>query len=188
MNKTSVISRQKPKLVVEGRPSLEPGVERYVLKGGGTGVYALERNDVIEIALLEGGQIVEVLAFNASGKNNLAALGLTGRGAASGIQKILAGDSDDAARVRFGLFRRGLHIGRSQAAKLFGIDAAAGESVVLKADSSSVVVLGAPSEPMTVWDQTPASDVLVFIRARAALRPQTGRGCPNRSPNRVSKF
>jgi len=164
MNKTSVISRQKPKLVVEGRPSLDPGVERYVLKGGGTGVYALERDDVIEIALLEGAQIVEVLAFNASGKNNLAALGLTGHGSASGIQKILAGDSEDAARVRFGLFRRGLHIGRTKAAKLFGMDAPAGQSVVLKAESASVLVLGAPAEPMAVWDQTPPSDVLVFIR------------------------
>ena len=164
MNKTSVISRQKPKVIVEGRPSLDPGVERYVLKGGGTGVYALERDDVIEIALLEGAQILEVLAFNTSGKSNLAALGLTGRGSASGIQKILAGDSDDAARVRFGLFRRGLHIGRTQAAKLFGADAPAGESVVLKAESASVLVLGAPAEPMTVWDQTPPSDVLVFIR------------------------
>jgi aminomethyltransferase len=164
MNKTSVISRQKPKVIVEGRPSLDPGVERYVLKGGGTGVYALERDDVIEIALLEGAQMLEVLAFNTSGKSNLAALGLTGRGSASGIHKILAGDGDDAARVRFGLFRRGLHIGRTQAAKLFGADAPAGESVVLKAESASVLVLGAPAEPMTVWDQTPPSDVLVFIR------------------------
>jgi aminomethyltransferase len=164
MSKTSVISRQKPKVVVAGRPSLDPGVERYVLKGGGTGVYNLERDDVIEIALLEGAQSVEALAFAASGKSNLVPLGLKGAGPAVGIQKILAGDSDDAVRVRFGLFRRGLEIGRMQAAKLFGMDAPPGEWITLKAESPTVLVLGAPADPMTVWEQTPPSDVLVFIR------------------------
>ena len=103
MAKTLTVSRQKPKIVAWGRPSLEPGVERYVLNGGGTGVYALESDDVIEIALLEGAQTVEMLSFGANGKSNLASLGLTGRGSATDIQKILADDSDDAARVRFEL-------------------------------------------------------------------------------------
>ncbi len=147
-----------------------PASSAISLKGGGTAVYALDRDDVLEIALLEGGQPVEIIAFDKNGKSDLAALGLSGRAQPSGIQKILGGDSDDAARVRFGLFRRGLDIGRAQAARLFGRDTPAGESVTLKAERAAVVVLGAPAEPMTVWDQTPPSDVLVFIR-RATPAP-----------------
>ncbi len=105
-------------------------------------------------------------------------MGLKGRAKPTGIQKILAGESEDAARVRFGLFRRNLDIGRAQAAKVFGPDAPAGEMLRLKAGRGVVVVLGAPAEPMTVWDQTPPSDVLVFIRrasnvpAGEARRPE----------------
>lgn len=136
MAKTLTVSRQKPKIVAWGRPSLEPGVERYVLNGGGTGVYALESDDVIEIALLEGAQTVEMLSFGANGKSNLASLGLTGRGSATDIQKILADDSDDAARVRFGLFRRGMHVGRTSAARLFGREAPQRLEILIKIASA----------------------------------------------------
>ena len=170
MDKPSAVLAKRPKIIVPGAPTLEPGVERYVLKGGGTGVYALDRDDTLEVALLEGSQTVEIVAFAPSGKSDLAALGLKGRAKPTGIQKILAGESEDAARVRFGLFRRNLDIGRAQAAKVFGPDAPAGEMLRLKAGRGVVVVLGAPAEPMTVWDQTPPSDVLVFIR-RASNAP-----------------
>ena len=33
----------------------------------------------------------------------------------------------------------------------------------MQAERSVVAVLGAPAEPMVVWDQTPPTDVLVFI-------------------------
>lgn len=164
MGNAAVISPNRPQIVVHGTPSLEPGVERYVLKGGGTAVYALDRDDVLELALLEGGQTIEVIAFDKNGKSDLAALGLSGRAKPSGIQKILYGESEDAARVRFGLFRRGLDIGRAQAARLFSRDTPAGEGVSLKAERTAVIVLGLPAEPMTVWDQSPPSDALVFIR------------------------
>ena len=170
MDKALVISPVKPQFVTPGAPSLEPGVERYVLKGGGTGVYALERDDSFEMALIEGGQIVEIIAFASSGKSDLPALGLKGDAKPDGIQKILASERQDAARVRFGLFRRGLDIGRAKAARLFGADSPPGECLKLRAERAVVVVLGAPAEPMTVWDQTPSTDVLVFIhRAKPAL-------------------
>ncbi len=167
MTGTLVTSALKPKLLSAGSGALDPGVERYIVKAGGSAVFALERDDTIEIALLEGNQCVEIAAFNDSGKSDLAALGLKGRAKPSGIAAILAGQSEDAARVRFGLFRRGLDIGRVQAAKLFGPDAPAGEAVTLKAEKPAIAVIGVPALSMLVWDQNPPSDVLVFIhRAR----------------------
>lgn len=159
-----VTSPVTPKLVTVGKPSLDPDVERYVLKGGGTAVHSLERGDTLDIALLEGGQLVEVAAFAPNGQSDLAALGLSARGQPLGIQKILDGESDDAARVRFGLFRRNLDMGHADAAALFDRDAPAGECVSLQAERPLTVVLGTPATAMTVWDQNPVSDVLVFIR------------------------
>ncbi|MGQ0457948.1 MAG: DUF1989 domain-containing protein [Hyphomicrobium sp.] len=174
MNKASV-TRRSPKVVAAGRPSLEPGAERFVLRGGGTGVYALDPEDTLEIALLEGSQTIELAAFDASGKSNLSILGLSGALPPNGIAAILSGDGDDAARVRFGLFRRGLDIGRATAARLFGPEAPVGEAVILKADQATVVVLGAPAHPMKVWDQTPPSDALVFIRRARPPKPGQSR-------------
>lgn len=164
-----VTSPVKPKFLAAGAAALENDVERYVLKGNGTAVHSLERGDILEIALLEGGQPVEVAAFAPNGESDLAALGLRAQGAPLGLQKILDGGSEDAARVRFGLFRRNLDLGRAESATLFDRDARAGETVSLKIERPVTAVIGAPAVMMTVWEQNPASDVLVFIRrARAA--------------------
>jgi len=163
MSETILTSPAKPKIFVPGRPSLEPGVERYVLKGGGTAAFELEAGDRIQISALEGGQLVEVAAIGAKGKSDLEALGLNGRVKPVGIQRTLERDDEDAMRVRFGLYRRGLDLGRVKAARLLGPDAGPGEIVALQAERNVFAVFGAPAEPMVVWEQTPPSDVLIFI-------------------------
>ncbi len=166
-----VTSPLRPMVVVPGSPVLDAGVERYVVKGGGSAVFALERDDTIEIVPLEGGQPVEIAAFGRDGDDDLPALGLKKHGKPTGIKRILASDSEDAVRVRFGLFRRDLDIARVNAAKLFDKDALAGESTTLKAERPVIAVLGAPSESMLVWEQTPPSDVLIFIRRARPAPP-----------------
>jgi aminomethyltransferase len=163
MGTTVLTSPDRPKIVVAGATSLEPSVERYVLKGGGTAAFEIDAGDRIEIASLEGGQPVEIAVFGKGGKSDLTAFGLKGGKAPAGIQKALESDSEDAARVRFGLFRRGFDLGRAKAAQVLARDAAAGEMVSLEAERSVFAVLGAPAEPMIVWEQSPPSDVLIFI-------------------------
>ncbi len=171
MSTPSVISTFRPKVVEPGNAVLATGIERYVVKGGGSGVFALDRDDRLDLALLEGGQLVEIAVFGNKGESDLAALGLIGLAEPAGIQRILAADSEDAARVRFGLFRRGLDIGRARAARLFGPDAPAGEILSFDAERPAVVVLAAPAAPMLVWDQSPPSDVLVYIRRARPAGP-----------------
>ena len=125
MSRSAIATSAKPRFIVPGMAALDPGVERYVVRGGGSAVFALERDDLLEIALLEGGQAVEIVAFGKGGKSDLAAIGLKGKGKPEGLQNILASGSDDAERVRFGLFRRGLDLGRASCAKLFGTGAPA---------------------------------------------------------------
>ena len=149
--------------------TLPPGLERYVVKGGGSGVFALEAEDGLELSLLEGGQAIEVVAFSPTGLSDLAALGLTGTEAPLGLQEILSGVSEDAERVRYGLKRRGLDLGHTKAARLFAPDAPAGSTLSLHAARPVTVVVGAPSSRMLVWDQSPATDVQVFIRRARPL-------------------
>ena len=175
MSATILTSPSRPKLFVPGQASLEPGVERYVVKGGGSAVLEIEAGDAVEIALLEGGQPVEVVAFGRDKKGDLPALGLKRHGKPVGLHEILSGDSEDAARVRFGLFRRGLDIGRIEGARLFGKDAPAGEMVSATAARPVTLIVAAPASPMLVWEQTPPSDVLVFIRRANPLPPGQAR-------------
>src|SRR6187549_3617013 len=118
MSTTVLTSPERPKVFVPGAASLEPSVERYILKGGGTAAFEIDAGDRIEIASLEGGQAVEIVAFGSQGKSDLAAFGLKGGKAPAGIQKALEADTEDAARVRFGLHRRGFDLGRAKAARL----------------------------------------------------------------------
>jgi aminomethyltransferase len=171
MSPTLAASPARPVKVGAGSASLAPGVERYVVKGGGCGVFAIEDGDKIEIALLEGDQLVEVMAFGSDGKGALPAIGLVAKSKPVGIQSILKEDSDDAARVRFGLFRRGLDVGRLTAARLFGKDAPAGAFHTAVATRNVTAIVAAPAQPMLVWDQTPPSDVLVFILRARPSRP-----------------
>lgn len=177
MSTTVLTLPTRPKVIVPGAPALEPSVERYVLKGGGTAAFEIDAGDRIEIAVLEGGQPVEVVAFGAKGQNDLGALGLSGREAPVGIQRALDSDSEDATRVRFGIFRRGFDLGSAKAAQLLAQDAGAGEIVTLDAQRSVFAVFGAPAEPMVVWEQSPPSDVLIFIR-RANPRLRIGAKLP----------
>ncbi len=178
MSTAVLTSPVRPKVIVPGASALEPSVERYVLKGGGTAAFEIEAGDRLEIASLEGGQPIEFVAFGKQGKSDLAAFGLKGTQAPAGIQRALEADTEDAARVRFGLFRRGFDLGRAKATQLFARDAAAGEMVSLQAQHNAFVVLGAPAEPMLVWEQTPPSDVLVFI-TRATPRPRNVAALPD---------
>lgn len=170
MTNSAVVSPQRPALVT-GRAALEPDVERYVVKGGGCAAFDLERDDILELALLEGGQTVELVAFASGGKPETASLGVTAKNRPDGIAAMLACESEDAARVSFGLFRRGCKLERAKAALLFRNDAPAGATERFTAPKPLTVVVAAPAAAMTVWEQSPPSPVLVFIRRARALPP-----------------
>ena len=68
---------------------LPPGVERYVINGGGiTGIQILP-GDEIEILNNEGNQICEILVFNKDGKSELSILNLIESKPSSEIKNIL---------------------------------------------------------------------------------------------------
>ena len=69
---------------------LPPGVERYIVNGGGlTGIQILP-DDEIEIINNEGNQICEISVFNKEGKSEPAILNLKENKDSSEIKKILS--------------------------------------------------------------------------------------------------
>ena len=55
---------------------LPPGVERYLIQGGGINVLEVFPEDKLEIINDEGKQICEIIAFNSKGKGDLSILNL----------------------------------------------------------------------------------------------------------------
>ena len=160
---SSVVSPTRPKVIEPGMPAIVPGVERYQVKGGGAIVIALEPDDQLEITDVEGQQPGELVVFAPDGKGDAAAIGAKATRAPKGLQAILAQHRDDSSRVRSGLERRGLDLGRVKAIPLFDTDTPAGETAAFTASRPVICAIAAPGAPMSVHDQTPPTDLLAFV-------------------------
>ena len=79
-----------------GLRSLPPGVERYLVKGGGLSVITLDPDDKIEITDTEGRQKCEIIVFNKDGKADCSLLGLKEKNDPKNIKKILSDKNDSA--------------------------------------------------------------------------------------------
>ena len=172
---STIVTAQRPKFVSPGAASLDPGVERYLVRGGGSMVIGIDAGDTVELALAEGNQQVELVAFSPDGREDAASLGLRASSEPIGLHNILSHDSEDAQRVRHGLERRGLDLGRARCAILFSPDDDAGEALSLVAQRPVVAVLAAPGKPMLAWDQDPPSDVVVHVRRSVIAVPRVYR-------------
>ena len=160
---SSIVSPGRPKVIEPGMPALDPGVERYQVRGGGAIALALEPGDRLEVTDVEGQQPGELVVFSADSKGDAAAIGTKATKAPEGLKSILSQSRDDAARVRAGLERRGLDLGRVKAVPLFSPDSPAGEVVDFAASRAVICVIAAPGERLAVHDQKPPTDLLAFV-------------------------
>jgi len=174
---SSIVSPSRPKMIEPGMPTLEPGVERYQIKGGGAVVMALEPGDRLEITDVEGRQPGELVVFSLDGRGDAAALGARATRAPKGLQAILTEQREDAARVRAGLTQRGLDLGLVKAVPLFSPDSPAGEIVDFTASRPVICAIAAPGGPMIVHDQAPPTDLLAFIK-RTTLKSRSSASLP----------
>ena len=110
-----------------GLRSLPPGVERYLVKGGGLSVITLDPNDKIEITDTEGKQKCEIIVFNKDGKPDCSLLGLREKYDPKNIKKILSDKSESALQAANALNKRNLNVGKAKASVLFSEDSKAGE-------------------------------------------------------------
>ena len=89
-----------------GLRSLPPGVERYLVKGGGLSVITLDPNDKIEITDTEGKQKCEIIVFNKDGKPDCSLLGLKEKNEPKNIKKILSDKNESAFQAASALKKK----------------------------------------------------------------------------------
>ena len=110
---------------------LPPGVERYVVNGGGLTGIQIFPDDEIEITNNEGNQICEILVFNKNGKSEPSILNLKESKTISEIKKILLSKDESCQIAARQLKKRGLDIARAKSTIIFDKDTNWGEKIIL---------------------------------------------------------
>ena len=174
----TTVTGPRPRLLQPGLPGLDPGLERYRVRGGGCAVIALGPGDRITVTDIEGRQPCEILAFCPDGRGGGAVLGLPDGFEPVGVQAILAGPGEDAARVAAALARRGLALDAAHAARLFASDSPAGESQSFVAEGDALCVIAAPGGPMRVDEQDAPTDLRVMVRRATPAPAAAGVSLP----------
>ena len=111
---------------------LPPGVERYIVNGGGlTGIQILP-NDEIEIINNEGNQICEISVFNKEGKSEPSILNLKENKNTSEIKKILSKKDESTQIALHQLKKRNLDVAKSKSSIVFNKETNWGEKIKIK--------------------------------------------------------
>ena len=111
---------------------LPPGVERYVVNGGGLTGFQIFPDDEIEIINNEGNQICEISVFNKDGKSEAGILNLKENKDTSELKKILSSKDENSKIAAYQLKKRNLEITKAKASIVFDKDTSWGEKVKLK--------------------------------------------------------
>ncbi len=159
-------------IIVPGLPTLPPGVERYVVKGGGSVTVKVEQGDNITLVDKDGLQAAELVLFDDNGSSKAAYLGQTRGQPAQGLQQILSDASDSAKRLHRGLNKHGIDIAGAEAVYIANTHSLPGEQQQFSAQVSGTLVVTTPGLPMQVDAQNPVSDIIIFIER---INPTTKR-------------
>ena len=108
---------------------LPPGVERYVVNGGGLTGIQIFPDDEIEIINDEGNQICEIIVFDKDGKSNLSILNLKENKIKSGIKDVLFGKGENSKVARYQLKKRNLDLKNAKSSVIFDKDTTWGEKI-----------------------------------------------------------
>tara|TARA_B100000945_G_scaffold150954_1_gene121096 strand:+ start:16 stop:2355 length:2340 start_codon:yes stop_codon:yes gene_type:complete len=143
---------------------LPPGVERYIVNGGGlTGIQILP-DDEIEIINNEGNQICEIAVFNKDGKSDLSLLSLKEVKDNTEIKKILSTKDESSKIAAYQLKKRNLDIKNSKSSIVFDKDTTWGEKLNFKSKDKCYCIFAAPGPSMLIHEQNPPTDLTIFIK------------------------
>ncbi|MBT7745387.1 MAG: DUF1989 domain-containing protein [Alphaproteobacteria bacterium] len=156
-----------------GVQTLEPGVERFRVRGGGTLTIEVFAGDRLRVIDIEGRQPAELLALSKS-RGDSVLLGATTSDPSPWFGNIAASKRVGREMARFGVTQRDL-----STVHLFGHDSRAKEESVFMVEMDGIAVIAAPGQAMTPEEQTPPTDLEVWIeRADPSRRLSEGPGVP----------
>ena len=148
---------------------LPPGVERYVVNGGGiTGIQILPE-DQIEIINDEGNQICEVSVFNNDGKPELSILSLKESKNATDISKILSSKDENSKAALYQLKKRNLNIEKAKSSIVFTKDAKSGEKIKIKSKDKCYCIFSSPGPKMLIHEQNPPTELTILVKRAKIL-------------------
>ena len=153
--------------LVRGLKPEDPFLETYLVRPGGATVLALGPDERIAVVDKDGGQVAELTALDAAGRDDAAALGATADAPATVIRDALS--SRDGSLLVDELGARVLDPGEANAIRLFGEWSPPGASQAFRADRAVTVVVAAPGGRI-LDGAPPPSELLVEVRRAAPRR------------------
>ena len=147
-----------------GINKLPPGVERYIVEGGGLTGIQIFPDDEIELINNEGNQICEVSVFNKDGKSELSILGLKESKSNSEIKKILFKKDETSLQALLQLKKRNLNIEKSKSSIIFDKETKSGESIKIKSKDKCYCIIAAPGKEMMIHEQNPPTELTVMVK------------------------
>ena len=143
---------------------LPPGVERYVVIGGGLSVFEIFPEDQIEIINNEGKQLLEIAVFNNKGKTDSSILNLKENGSANEIKKILSRKEESVQTAVYQLKKNKLDINKAKSSLVFDPECKAEEKIKIKSKDSCICIFAAPGDAMNIENQNPPTDLTIMIK------------------------
>ncbi|MBI1173579.1 DUF1989 domain-containing protein [bacterium] len=140
------------------------GIERYEVPGGGALLVEIDVGDQVTVMNAEGGQLAEVLAADASGVIDPMILGVAGDCTGEGLKALIQAGGSGMARLRAGLVRRGIDLGRARALRLFGAETPARAEAGFAVQRKGSLILAAPGAAMSPHGQDTLTPLILTIR------------------------
>ena len=152
-----------------GLRTLPPGVERYLIQGGGINILEVFPEDKIEIINDEGKQICEIIAFNSKGKADLSILSLKENSNGDYLKKAINQDK----KIFQLLKKKKIELNKSKSSIIFSEDCPMGEKITLNSKDACIVMVASPGMEMNVHNQNPPSSLTVFLhRAKFEVKKE----------------
>ncbi len=174
----SVSARTRPRVLLPGIRRLPPGTERYAVPAAGSVVLRILAGDTLKVVNTEGGQVCEIVAIDAAGREEPGILGATDDGAAAGLRAMLADGGEAGRELVDTLARKGAPSRFARAIRFFSPETPAAAGRSFAAGEDGIVVVAAPGSPMEVSEQTPPTSLELFV-TRADPSEAASRNLPD---------
>jgi aminomethyltransferase len=148
------------------RPALEPGSERYRVKGGGSLALPVCLGDRCNVLDVEGGQVCELVCCDPHGAFDCTAIGARADGRGEGLLAILAAATPGALSLQRTLQQRGADLSRLQSLRVFGGGSAPGDCASFTISRDVLLIIIAPGTVMNPGAQDTATPLEVLLRRR----------------------
>ena len=154
------------------------GRERYVIRGGGVAVVPFLAGDKVELVDPEGLQSAQIAAFDSSGSDCIAKLGVSPNIKGSQLAQMIARNSIGAINIRNRLKRFDVDLENFAAAEVLKGETEPDSSIEFTCETECIAVIGAPGNPMQADEQCPPTDLIAWV-----TRSQTQANIGNQIPD-----